>query len=77
MARKIKKDVLEERIKKAQEEVVKAKKKYDISTTTLKQLLDKKQAMQAEEVMAAIGKSKRSYDDIMSYINSDLSVEAL
>ncbi len=71
MARKINKDVLEERIEKVQEDVVKAKKKYDASTATLKQLLDKRQAIQTEEVIAAIAKSNRSYDDIMNYINSN------
>ncbi len=71
MARKINKDVLDEKIEKAQEDVVKAKKKYDASTATLKQLLDKRQAIQKEEVIAAIAKSNRSYDDIMNYINSN------
>ncbi len=71
MARKIGKDVLEERIGKAQEDVVKAKKKYDASTATLKQLLDKRQVMRAEEVMVAIAKSNRRYEDIVNYINSN------
>ena len=71
MARKIGKDVLEERIGKAQEDVVKAKKKYDASTATLKQLLDKRQVMRAEEVMVAIVKSNRRYEDIVNYINSN------
>lgn len=76
MARKINIDVLDERIEKAQEDVVKAKKKYDTSTATLKQLLDKRQAMQTEEVIAAIAKSNRSYDNIMNYINSDVREES-
>jgi hypothetical protein len=71
MGRKIEKDVLEERIEKAQEDVVKAKKKYDATTATLKQLLDKRQAMRVEEVMAAIAKSNRSYEDIVNYIYSN------
>lgn len=75
MARKIGKDVLEERIEKAQEDVVKAKKKYDASTATLKQLLDKRQALRAEEVMVAIAKSNRRYEDIINYINSSDSEE--
>ena len=75
MARKIGIDVLEERILQAQEDVVKAKKKYDDSTVILKQLLDKRQAMRMEEVMAAIAKSNRNYEDIISYINSNNSVE--
>ncbi len=76
MARKIGRDVLEERILQAQEDVVKAKKKYDVSTATLKQLLDKRQAIRAEEVIAAIAKSNRRYEDIINYINSNDSVES-
>ena len=75
MTRKIGKDVLEERIENAQENVVKAKKKYDAATATLKQLLDKRQAMRAEEVMATIAKSNRRYEDIINYINSNDSEE--
>lgn len=75
MGRKIGTDVLEERILQAQEDVVKAKKKYDASTAILKQLLDKRQAMRVDEVMAAIAKSNRNYEDIISYINSNNSVE--
>jgi len=71
MGRKIEKDVLEERIEKAQEDVIKAKKKYDATTETLKQILDKRQAIRVEEVMTAIAKSNRSYEDIVSYIHSN------
>ena len=70
MARKIGTDVLEERILQAQEDVIKAKKKYDASTVILKQLLDKRQAMRVEEVMAAIAKSSRNYEDIINYITT-------
>lgn len=69
MARTIGKNLLEEKIEKAQEDVVRAKKKYDAATASLKQLLDRRQAMRMEEVMAAIAKSNRSYEDIMNYIN--------
>jgi flagellar biosynthesis component FlhA len=73
MARKMSKDVLEERIKKAQEDVVKSKKRYNACTATLKELLDKRQAIRTEEVMTAIAKSNRNYEDIMNYINSNVS----
>lgn len=76
MARKIGRDVLEERILQAQEDVVKAKKKYDASTANLKQLLDKRQAIRVEEVMAAIAKSNRRYEDIINYINTNDSIES-
>lgn len=71
MARTIGKNLLEEKIEKAQEDVVRAKKKHDAATVTLKQLLDRRQAMRMEEVMVAIAKSNRSYEDIMNYINID------
>lgn len=71
MARTIGKNLLEEKIEKAQEDVVRTKKKYDAATATLKQLLDRRQAMRMEEVMVAIAKSNRSYEDIMNYINID------
>lgn len=75
MARTIGENLFEEKIEKAQEDVVRAKKKYDAATATLKQLLDKRQAMRMEEVMAAIAKSNRSYEDIMNYINIDGNAE--
>ena len=75
MARKIGTDALEERILQAQEDVVKAKKKYDASTAILKQLLDKRQTIRVEEVMAAIAKSSRNYEDIVNYITSNKPLE--
>ncbi len=68
MARTTGKELLEQKIEKAQEDVVKAKKKYDTATALLKKLLDKRDAIRAEEIMTAIAKSDRSYDDIMRYI---------
>ncbi len=74
MAKTMGMEVLEQKIEKAQENVVKTKKKYDTATAALKQLLDKKQAMQMEEVISAIVKSNRSYEEILNYINMDPEV---
>ncbi|MGO5232438.1 hypothetical protein ACTQ1U_15510, partial [Thermoguttaceae bacterium LCP21S3_D4] len=52
-------------------EVIKAKKKYDEATDKLKSLLDKKKALQTEELMNAAMKSSRSYEEILRYIQSD------
>lgn len=64
-------EILEPKIEKAQEDVVKAKKKYDTAIAELKRLLDKKQMFRTEEVMTAIAKSKRRYEDIMSFLISE------
>ena len=65
-------EVINQQIESAQEEVVKTKKKYDAATDLLKSLLDKKKELQTEELMAAVMKSKHSYEDILQYIRSDI-----
>lgn len=64
-------DVINHQIDTAQDEVVKAKKKYDDSTDNLKVLLDKRKVLQTEELMTAIMNSKHSYEDILHYIRTD------
>ncbi len=75
MARTIGMELLEQKIQKAQEDVFKTKKKYDASTAVLKKFLDKRQSLRMEEVMAALLKSSRTYEDIMNYINTDSNEE--
>ena len=60
----------------AEEEVIKAKYKYDAATDHLKELLDKKKEIQTEELMDAVVKSKRSYEEILRYINSEDGAES-
>ena len=45
MARTVGLDTLEQKIEKAQSDVVKAKKKYDLTVSTLKDLMDKRDAL--------------------------------
>lgn len=61
---------LEQKIEKAQQAVIKTKEKYDEAAGELKKLLDKKEAARKDEIMAAIVKSKRSYDEILDFIDS-------
>lgn len=68
MARKTRMDLLEQKISIAQEEVSKAKKRYDTATSNLQKLLDKQESVRNEELLAAVAKSKRSYDEIMQYL---------
>ena len=72
--RRIGMDVIDQQIEAAQDEVIKAKQKYDAATDRLKELLDRKKALQTEELMAAVMKSKRSFEDILHYINSEPEV---
>ena len=68
-------DAVNKQIEAAEAEVIKAKKKYDEATDKLKSLLDKKKALQTEELMNAVMKSSRSYEEILRYIQSDSSEE--
>ena len=55
--RKTSKEALEEKIKKAEADVIAAKKKYDQATANLKELLDKRDAIRKEEILSAVVKS--------------------
>ena len=68
-------DAVNQQIEAAEAEVIKAKKKYDEATDKLKSLLDKKKALQTEELMNAVMKSSRSYEEILRCIRSDSSEE--
>jgi hypothetical protein len=66
-------ELLNSQIEAAQEVVIKRKHLYDEATDNLKVLLDKRKALQTDELIKAFTKSKRSYEDIIGYINSVLT----
>lgn len=70
MARAVSIDVLENKIAKAQENVTKTRARYESATAELKELLDKKKAIQTDEIVKAVSKSSRSYEEILAYILS-------
>lgn len=45
--------------------------KYDEATANLKQLLDKRDALRKEELIAAVTKSSRSYEEILAFLEAD------
>ena len=55
--RKTSREALEEKIEKAEADVIAAKKKYDQATANLKELLDKRDALRKEEILSAVVKS--------------------
>lgn len=73
MARTISRDALEQKISKLETAISKNRKQYDQLTKELKELLDKKKALQSKELMKAIAESSRSYEDILRYIKGDPS----
>lgn len=71
MARTISKDSLEHKIEKAQAEVDRLKAQYDAALAVLKDLQNKRDALQKEEVVKAIMKSGKTYEDILAFLNAD------
>ena len=63
------------RIEKAEADVIAAKKRYDHATAFLKELLDKRDAIRNDEILSAIVKSGRSYDEIMNFLNVEETKE--
>ena len=63
--------LIDEKIRQSEAALAKAKAKYDAEAAVLKELLQKRQAMRDRELMEAIAKSKRSFEEILDYIKSD------
>jgi hypothetical protein len=61
---------IDEKIDKAQAEVIKAKEKYEAAINELKELQEKKKEIQSKELMAAFQENSRSYDEIMAFLKS-------
>ena len=63
--------LIDEKIKQSEAALAKAKSRYDAEAAVLKELLQKRQAMRDRELMEAIAKSRRSFGEILDYINRD------
>lgn len=61
---------LDQRIEKARKRVKESKAAYDRVSKELKNLMDKKKLMQAEEIMNAITKSGKSYEEVLQSITT-------
>ena len=72
MARTTGIESLEQKIEKAQADVVKAKQKYDAAIAALKDLMDKRDALRRDELITAIMKSSKPYDEILQFIKEDV-----
>lgn len=70
MARLSSMDALEKKIEKAQEQVSRTKKQYDAAVSKLSDLLDKRDALRRDELVKAIMKSNRTYEEVLDFLNA-------
>ena len=75
MARMTSMEALERRIEKAQEKVSRAKKQYDDAIAVLSDLLDKRDALKRDELVKAIMKSDRTYDEVIAFLGNNSEEE--
>lgn len=75
MARPRKNITLDEKIEKAQDEVFQLKDKYDAAVEELNRLQKKKQEIRSQELLKAVETSKRSYEEIMRFLNGESDEE--
>lgn len=61
---------IEGKIAAAEEQVLKAKERYDRACAELKDLVAKRDAMRRDELWDAVVKSGRSYEEIVAWIKS-------
>ena len=72
MARVTAMQAVQAKIEKAQEAVSKKKKKeYDEAIAVLSDLLDKRDALRRDELVKAIMKSDRTYEEVMAFLNTE------
>jgi energy-converting hydrogenase A subunit M len=64
-------EALEHKIEKAQEQVSRTKKQYDAALAMLSDLLDKRDAIRRDELVKAIMKSDRTYEEVLAFLGND------
>ena len=72
MARMISMDASETKIEKAQQQASRAKKQYDDALAKLSDPLDKRDALRRDELVKAILKSDKSYEEVLEFLDSSV-----
>jgi len=75
MARTRRNVSIDEKIAAAQEQVVKAKARYDKAAAELRRLIEKRDAMRRDELWEAVVASGKSYDGILAMVKASGSDE--
>ncbi len=75
MARMRKNLSIEEEIERQEATVEKSKAKYDADVKKLKDLLAKQDEIKRKELMDAVEKSGRTYEEILAFLRADIRGE--
>ena len=75
MARMTSMDALETKIEKAQQQVSRTKKQYDDALAKLSDLLDKRDALRRDELVKAILKSDKTYEEVLEFLGTGADEE--
>ena len=70
MAKVTSMEALDKKIEKAQAVVSRRKKLYDEAIAELSDLLDKRDALQRDELVKAIMKSGRTYEEVLAFLGT-------
>ena len=70
MARMTSMEALDAKIEKAQAQVSKTKKQYDAAVAALSDFLDKRDALRRDELVKAIMKSDRTYEEVLEFLGA-------
>lgn len=73
MARNISKEGLEQKIEKVEKAICRNREQYDKLTAELEELHQKQKVIQSEELLKAIAKSEKSYEEILNFIHGKVS----
>ncbi len=68
-----KQSTIEDRIKKAETVLVKAKERYDAALENLNRLVKKKKEMESRDLMQAYEKSDRSIEEVLEFLRGSAS----
>lgn len=66
---------IDDKIAKAEENVVRIKVKYTAAVKVLEELMAKKKAMQTEELMKIFENSNRSYEEVVEFLTAGMTEE--
>lgn len=75
MARMTSMKALDAKIEKAQAQVSKTKKQYDAAVAALSDLLDKRDALRRDELVKAIMKSDKTYEEVLEFLDTGAAEE--
>jgi flagellar biosynthesis chaperone FliJ len=73
MARTAGIELFEQKIEKAQSDVVKTKQLYEAAVSKLGDLMDKRDALKRDVLVTTIMKSKKSYEEIVRFLKDERS----